>query len=252
MKNIVCIIQARMSSTRLPGKVMLPLSGHPVIAHVFNQLSFSKQISKCVLATSLDITDDTLEKWAVESGRLCFRGSLNNVLERFYFAAQEYEADVVARVTADCPLIDPDVVDKVIAGFLDGKFDYYSNINPPTFPDGLDIEVFSFSALRKAFQEAKLDSEIEHVTPYLRNHPELFRVGNCESNKNYQDLRWTLDNKEDYELLKKVFEDLHSNGGYIHWQDVITYLHNHPSVKRINEHIERNEGYKKSLREDNI
>ncbi|MGB2870022.1 MAG: glycosyltransferase family protein [Bacteroidota bacterium] len=250
MKNVLCIIQARMSSTRLPGKVLLPLGGRPVIEQVFHQLSFSKRIKKISVATSTDRSDDELERWATRLKYLCYRGSLDNVLERYYRAAQQNNADVVVRVTADCPLIDPEVADAVIDGFLQGTFDYYSNVNPPTFPDGLDVEVFSFAALKSAFENARLKSETEHVTPYIRNHPEMFPAGNFRNERNFESHRWTLDTREDYEFLKIIFGALSKPGQPIRWMDTIRFLERNPNVRSINEHIERNEGYKKSLKED--
>jgi len=250
MEKIIAIVQARMTSTRLPQKVLKNLAGRPVVSQVFNQLSFSKLLTDLLLATSLDSSDDPLEKWAVENGFKFFRGDLKNVLKRFYDAAKQNNADVIVRITADCPLIDPGVVDKVIEGFLGGKYDYFSNVNPPTFPDGLDTEVFSFTALEKAFLEAEMQSEIEHVTPYIRNHPDIFRIGNYSSLQDYSKFRWTLDNIEDYEFLKILYKNLYKENNFIRWQDVIEFIKNHSNILKLNAHLERNEGYIKSLNED--
>ena len=148
--------------------MLLPLCDKPVINHVFHQLSFSKRLSNIILATSNDVSDDLLKEWAKNNNRDCYRGSLDNVLERYYFAAKKYQGDVIVRVTADCPLIDPTVVDLVIDHFLSGQYDYFSNTMVPTFPDGLDTEVFTFAALEKAYKTAKWKSEIEHVTSYIK------------------------------------------------------------------------------------
>lgn len=250
MSKIVAIVQARMSSSRLPGKVLKPLSGIPVLSHVFNQLSFSKKLDDIVLTTSNDISDDRLQKWAEENNRNFFRGDLENVLYRYYETSLKYRADVIVRITGDCPLIDPSIVDKVIGGFFDGDYDYYCNTNPPTFPDGLDTEVFSFSALETAYREAKLKSEQEHVTPYIKNHPELFKIGNLVSEVNFEKLRWTLDNQEDYEFLSKIFESLYKPNSFIRWEKVIGFLEKNEDLQKINAHIERNEGFYKSLKED--
>jgi len=250
MTKIAAIVQARMSSSRLPGKVLLDLAGKPVLWHIFNQLSYSKALKDVIVATSYDRTDDPIEKWAHENGYNLFRGDLGNVLSRFYKAAKKFNVDVIARITGDCPLIDPTIVDNVIQGFIDGGFDYFSNNNPSTFPDGLDVEVFSFGALEKAFLNAKYTSEIEHVTPYIRKHPELFKLGNYFSDKNYEKLRWTLDYKEDYKFLSIIFKELFRSNSYIGWKSVINYLEQNPNIQQMNAHFERNEGYRKSIRED--
>lgn len=252
MKNIVCIVQARMSSTRLPNKVLLPLAGKSVLSQVFNQLSFSKLINKVVLATSIDKSDDQLEEWAINNEKDFFRGSLENVLERFICAARKFNADIVIRITADCPLIDPELVDICITEFIQGDYAYFTNTNPPTFPDGLDCEIIKLSALERAYKEAKLKSEIEHVTPYIRNHPEIFKIGNYSSEKNYEFHRWTLDNEEDYEVIKRIYNELYEEGKFIPWRNVIEFLENHPEVAEINSKIKRNEGFAKTLEEDKI
>lgn len=250
MKKIVAIIQARMSSSRLSNKVLLNLCGKPVVEQVFNQLSFSKLINEIVLATSEDRSDDPLENWARLANYKFFRGSLNNVLERFYDAARFFSADIIVRITADCPLIDPSVVDDVIKGFLCGNFDYYSNINPPSFPDGLDTEVFSFDTLEKAFRNADLQSEIEHVTPYIRNHPDLFRIGNLNFEKKFDHLRWTLDNQEDFEFISIIYDELYKKKSFIKFKEVLKFLEKNKELMNINSHIERNEGFSKSLKSD--
>lgn len=250
MKKITAIVQARMTSTRLPQKVLKDLAGKPVISQVFNQLSYSKLLSGIVLATSTDISDDPLEKWAIENGYNIFRGDLNNVLKRFYDAAISLNAELIVRITADCPLIDPEVVDKVIEKFINGDYDYLSNANPPTFPDGLDTEIFSFESLKKAYDNATLKSEFEHVTTFIVNHPEFFKIGNYSSTSNYEKLRWTLDNKEDYEFLSIVYKELYKPNSFISWKEVINFLESNKSLLKINEHINRNEGLIKSLNED--
>lgn len=248
--KIVCIVQARMSSSRLPGKVMMPLAGKPVIEQVFHQLSFSRRIRQAMLATSIDPRDEALAAWAGRSGIALFRGSLDNVLDRFYRAARQQAADAVVRVTADCPVIDPDVLDRVIEAFIDTDRDYVTNANPPTFPDGLDCEVFSMAALETAWKCAALQSEIEHVTPYIRNHPERFRLGNVASEANLQHLRWTLDNREDYQLLSAVYDHLYRTDDCIRMGAVLALMERQPELAGLNRHLKRNEGLMKSLQQD--
>jgi len=250
MSKTIAIVQARMSSSRLPGKVLKNLAGKPAIWHVFNQLSFSKKIDQIVLATSINEEDDQLEEWARKNDINFFRGDLDNVLKRFYDTASYYNGDIIVRITADCPLIDPSVVDKVIQKFLEGNYDYLSNTNPPTFPDGLDTEVFTFNTLKEAYQNAKLKSELEHVTPYIWNHPEKFKLGNLTSSENYEHLRWTLDNPEDYKFLSEIFDNLFIENSHISHKTVLDFLAENEQLIEINSKIKRNEGLDKSLKED--
>lgn len=208
MPNIVAIVQARMSSTRLPGKVLKPLGSKIALARVIHQLSGAQRINQIVLATSIDASDDSLIGWARKSQIPYMRGSLHDVLDRYYRTATHYKADIVVRITADCPLIDPTVVDSVIERFLQNDCDYASNINPPTFPDGLDTEVMSFEALERAWIDAKLPADREHVTLYIRNNPELFRIANVAYRDDISKLRLTLDTQEDYEFLNRLIQKL--------------------------------------------
>lgn len=248
--NIVCVVQARMSSSRLPSKMMMSLSGRPVIEQVFRQLSFSKKINICVLATSVDSSDNELYQWAVRNEIPCYRGSLDDVLDRYYGAVKNFDADIIVRITGDCPLIDPEIIDKVIELHLRSGNDYTSNANPPTFPDGYDTEVFSFASLEKAWKDAKLVSEREHVTPYLKKHSEIFKLGNYASEKDFSGFRTTLDNKEDYKLISAIYEKLYKENDFIRLENVVKFLSENPDLADLNSHIKRNEGYKKSLDKD--
>ena len=252
MKKIAAIVQARMSSSRLPQKVLMDLQGKPVIEQVCHQLSYSKLLNEIILATSSDSSDDPLIEWAKSKQIKYFRGDLNNVLKRFYDTAKYFNIEVIVRITADCPLIDPEIVDNVIEQYLNGNHDYFSNTNPPTFPDGLDTEVFSFTSLEKAFHQAELLSEIEHVTPFIRNHAEIFKIGNYSSPINDERLRWTLDNEEDYKFISTVYKNLFDKNTYIAWRDVLKFLDANKEVIGINQHIARNEGLTKSLKTDKI
>lgn len=251
MKRVVAIIQARMGSTRLPGKVLMPLGNRTVLEQVIHQLSFSRRIDEVVLATTLEPSDEGLVDVAERRGIPIYRGSAADVLDRYYQAASRQSASVVVRITADCPLLDPMIVDETIGEYFRGAFDYVSNFSPPSFPDGLDAEVFSFAALDRAWREAVLPSEREHVTPYIRNHPELFRVGSYRQEVDLSALRWTLDNPEDYQLLSKLIAGLGAKvEGAVHLADVMEVLTGHPELSTLNSHIARNEGMKKSLEED--
>jgi len=244
------IIQARMGSTRLPGKVMRELAGRPMLWHVVNRVRRAEKVDQSLVATSVKSEDDTIEKFCSGIDVFCFRGSENDVLDRYYKAAREVGADVIVRITADCPLIDPAIIDRTIEIFLGGRYDYVSNIDPPSFPDGLDTEVFSFEVLDKIRRLASLNSHREHVTLYLRNHPARFRVGNLKSERDYSGLRWTVDEPEDLEFVRAVYS--HFENTEFGLDDIIKLLEDKPGLKEINTGIRRNEGLLKSLREEDL
>ncbi|MFX0195113.1 MAG: cytidylyltransferase domain-containing protein [Candidatus Hodarchaeota archaeon] len=245
---IAAIIQARMGSMRLPGKVLLDISGQPMLWHVVNRVRRVKRVDKVFVATSDEVSDDPIVAFCEEEGISCFRGSSDNVLDRYYQAAKWLDADVIVRITADCPLIDPEVLNDVVEHYMEGDFDYVSNIDPPTFPDGLDIEVFSCQTLQWAWREAKLQSEREHVTPYIRRRPQLFRIGNVTYKEDLSKMRWTVDEPADLEFVRAVYEYLGSMSFGL--ADVLNVLKNHPELMEINAGIGRNEGYQKSVREE--
>lgn len=247
-KNIVAIIQARMSSSRLPGKILMPLAGKPVLEHVVRRIRTCKTIAKVVVATSTDQTDDAIQTWCEEAGVSYYRGSLDDVLDRYYQAAKLYQANAVVRITADCPVIDPTIVDEVVTGFLAGGYDYYGLSGE--FPDGLDCTVFAFTALAQAWREAKLKSEREHVGPYIEKHPELFKSGELNKFTGLSHHRWTLDEPRDYDFLQAVFASLYREESPFLASEVLSLLENEPELMDINGNIIRNEGYLKSLMED--
>jgi spore coat polysaccharide biosynthesis protein SpsF (cytidylyltransferase family) len=244
---IGAIVQARMASTRLPGKVLLPLAGKPILWHVVSRVGTSRLIKKVVVATTDRKEDDAICDFCRKNGIDFFRGSEDDVLDRFYRAAKKFRFNAVVRVTADCPLHDPVVIDRVIGEYAKGGYDYVTNANPPTYPDGLDVEVFSFAALERAWKEARLKSEREHVTPYIRNSG-LFRLGNVANNSDLSSYRWTLDQPEDFEFIKSVYAAMKKDA--FGMDDVLALLGRHPELLGINAGIGRNEGYAKSLRED--
>jgi len=243
------IIQARMGSTRLPRKVMLNILGKPVLWHVVNRVSKARLIDGLIVATTVKLEDDIIAEFCKSNGVLVFRGSENDVLDRYYQCAKEYNIKDIVRITADCPLHDPNVIDMVIKEYLGGDCDYACNTIKYTFPDGFDVEIFSFTALEDAWKNAKLTSEREHVTPYIRKN-EKFRKKNVFSNKKYPLYRCSLDHPEDYEFIKRIYEGIGKEMFYI--DDVINYLRKQQELLKINQHIEINEGYLKSLKEDEI
>jgi spore coat polysaccharide biosynthesis protein SpsF len=249
--KIVAIIQARMTSKRLPKKVLLPINGLSVLEHVYSRLNKCKTLNEIIVATSTNISDDKIEHLCKLKNIKVFRGSLNDVLDRYYRCAKFYKADAIVRITADCPLIDPEIVDEVVKGFLSNDYDFYSLIG--SFPDGLDCQVFSFKALKKSWIEAKLRSDREHVGTYIeKTRSSSFHSGGLEKFKNFGHYRWTLDRIEDYHFLKKIFDKLFTKNRNFKSNDVIQLLKREPELLKINSNIIRNEGYLKSLKGDRL
>ncbi len=249
---IAVIIQARMGSTRLPGKILKKILGKTMIEHMIERVKRSKSIDKIILATTLNKEDAGLSVIAKRQKIDFYRGSEKDVLDRYYQAAKKFKADVVVRVTGDCPLIDSAVVDRVVNFYKKNmdKFDYVDNVLPPTFPDGMDVEVFSFSALERAWREAKLPSEREHVDPYIIYHPEIFRLGSVRYKKDISNLRLTVDNPEDLTLVRDIFKFLYKKNKRFSLEDILVLEKEHPEMFRVNRHLERSDGYLKSLAQD--
>lgn len=201
----VAIIQARMSSSRLPGKVLMPIAGMPSILLMCARVRRARSIDAICLATSVDPTDEPLAEAVAAAGIAVHRGSLDDVLDRFAGAAREQGAEIVVRLTGDCPLIDPEVIDRVV-GLVAQGCDYASNSDPPAFPDGLDVEAMTAAALEAAAAEARLGSEREHVTPFIRNHPERFRAGHLGAAVDLSALRWTVDYPDDLAAVRALAE----------------------------------------------
>lgn len=251
-KKVVLIIQARVGSTRLPGKVLKDISGKPMLWHVINRVKKAKLINQIILATTNKKEGLPLIEIASEEGIESYAGSEEDVLDRYFQAATKYKADVIVRITADCPLIDPKVMDKAIEHFMKGNFDYVTNTIKYTYPDGLDVEVFSYNALKKAWTEAKFPSEREHVTSYMRKHIEKFKIENVENDENIGHLRWTVDEEKDLEFVREVYKNLYKEGEIFYMEDVLKLLKEKPELVEINKKIIRNEGYLKSLEKDKI
>jgi spore coat polysaccharide biosynthesis protein SpsF len=245
----VAIIQARMTSTRLPGKVMAEVAGKPILGHVVHRAQQARTLDLVIVATSNQSTDNIVSQYSGKLGIPCFRGSEQDVLSRYYYAAKEFDANAIVRLTSDCPLLDPVVIDRVVQEFLVGEYDYVSNTLEPTYPDGLDTEVFRWGTLERAWKEATLKSEREHVTPYIWKNPRLFRLRNVRNGENLSQLRWTVDKREDLEFVRQVYNYLGSMTSF-GMTELLALLSEHPDLKRINAGFERNEGYEKSLSED--
>ncbi len=227
----------------------MDIEGKPLIYHFIFRLKHSKKIDEIVIATTTDKKDDIIEEFVRGMGVECFRGSEEDVLERYYLTAKEHKADVVVRVTADCPLIDPEIVDQAISEFLKQDIDYISNTKEPTFPHGMDVEVFAMEALERAFKEAKLPSEREHVTPYIWKNIDIFRVKQFYNKEKLQHYRWTVDHKEDLEVVREIFKELGTERVF-HMEEIVELMQRRPELQEINAGKDRYEGYKKSLKEE--
>ncbi len=234
--RVVAIIQARMGSTRLPGKVLKDLGGETVLARVVSRTRRATLLDEAVVATSVLPADDTIARECEHLKVACFRGDEVDVLDRYYRAAQKFAADAVVRITADCPLIDPELVDTTIRTFLEQKADYANNTSPRTYPRGLDTEVFTFTGLERAWREAVKPYEREHVTPYFYEHPELFRVAFTRGERDYSAHRWTLDTPEDLELIRAIYARLDNRDDF-GWREVLAVTEREPELAALNSHI---------------
>jgi len=241
--KVVAVVQARVGSTRLPGKVLEDISGKPMLWHVLNRLRLSNRLSDIVLAIPDSEPNNRLEDFAKEFSFHYCKGSEEDVLSRYYGAAIKFGADVIVRLTSDCPLIDPRVTDKVIEEHLNSDADYTSSAIKRTFPRGLDTEVFNFAALERAHREAKQDYEREHVSPYIYQHPSLFQLKSVEATGKLMrpDLRLTVDTEEDLKLIREIFKRLQRNGQVFYIEDVINLLDKHPELVAINAHVRQKE-----------
>jgi len=246
---VVAIIQARMGSSRLPGKTLADLEGKPLLARVIERVLAARLVQRATVATTTNPEDEAILDLARSCGLDAYAGSSNNVLDRFYNAAKHVHADVIVRITADDPFKDPDIIDRIIAVLLENReLDYVSNTIRPTFPEGLDVEAFSFDALERAWKEADIAADREHVTPYMWRHPERFALRNVTNDIDLSNLRWTLDYPEDLVFARQVYGAF-PDGRIFLMKDILELLSERPELSALNAGFERNAGYKKSLRE---
>ncbi len=247
---IGCIIQARMGSTRLPGKVMLSVENDKTVLYfVIKQLQNCKLVDKIIVATTTLEDDNKIANFSKDSGIDCFRGSSDNVLDRYYQCAKEYSVSTIVRIPSDKPLIDPEIVDNVVSMFMNSSYDYITNFLPnPTFPSGTEVEVFSINALKKAWEKAKIPSEKEHVTPYFINHKDEFKISHTENSENLSHLRWAVDRIEDLKLVRKIASKIKKRP--ILMKDILELFTREPELVKINKNVNREEGSLKSLKED--
>ena len=238
-RNIVIVVQARKGSTRLPGKITMPLAGKPLLVRMVERIAAAKTPKIIVVATTTDEIDDEVEVICNEHGFNCFRGHPTDLLDRHYKTGLEYGADIVVKIPSDVPLIDPKIIDRVLQLYLDNmdRFDFVSNLHPATYPDGNDVEVIPMPVLESAYNEAKTSMEREHTTPFIWENPQRFRIGNVEweSGKDYSmSHRFTIDYPEDYEFIKRVYDELFEDNPDFDLNDILSLLEKQPEIYDIN------------------
>jgi spore coat polysaccharide biosynthesis protein SpsF len=249
--TVLAILQARVTSTRLPNKVLAPILGQPMLARQIERLRRATTLDNLVVATSDDASDDPLVAMCEDIGVPFYRGSLNDVLARFKGACEAFgSANHIVRLTGDCPLADPAVIDAVVRHHLASDADYTSNALQPTWPDGLDVEVLRMETLNRIFDEAHLPSEREHVTSYIYKNPEFFYIEQFKSERDLSHFRWTVDESADLVFVSEVYAALYPKNPAFDMTDVLTLIEQCPGLAKLNDHFLRNEGYAKSLATD--
>ena len=243
--KIIAITQARTGSTRFPNKIMIKIEDETLLSIHVNRIKKSKKINSIIIATTSKAKDDIIELESKKLNVSCYRGEEEDVLDRFYRAAKPYKPDFVVRLTSDCPLIDPSLIDMIIEATVNSKVDYCSNTLIESYPDGQDVEVFSFNSLKKAWEESVLMSDREHVTPYMKKN---FKVLNVHSNNmKFNKVRMTVDEPSDFVVIKRLVDKLGLNEK---WENYTNLYLNDKTISNTNDSITRNEGYLKSLKDD--
>ncbi|WP_078378901.1 cytidylyltransferase domain-containing protein [Sutcliffiella halmapala] len=239
--KVAAIIQARMGSSRLPGKILKTINGKTLLEYQIERVRQAKAINQIIIATTVKESEEPILKLCKEMKIEYYRGSEEDVLSRYYETAQKFGVDVIVRLTSDCPIIDPEVIDKVVNYYIDNRkeVDYVSNTLERTYPRGMDTEVFSFKALKKAYNEAILPWEKEHVTAYFYNNPNFFILRGIKSDQDYQSYRWTVDTEEDFQLIRNILCELYNIKKHFLLKDIVDILSDHPEWSKINAHIEQ-------------
>lgn len=247
---IAVFIQARFGSTRLPGKVLETILGKQMLQLQIERVSSCSTVDKIVVVTSTSVEDLEIVKLCKDIGVDVFCGNLENVLDRFYQAAKKYKPEHIVRLTGDCPLIDPKIIDSTVHLYLEEKCEYGTNCMPPSYPDGLDVEVFNFHILETAWKEARLPSQLEHISVFFEDQPERFKISNLAYKEDLSGMRWTVDEPEDFEFVTKIFEALYPVKPLFGMEDVLDLLKKEPEWASLNKHFIRNEGLIKSREKD--
>ncbi|WP_252255065.1 glycosyltransferase family protein [Clostridium sp. ZBS12] len=245
--KVTAIIQARMNSTRLPAKVMKEIKGKTVLEHVINRVNVAKKVDEIIIATTLNESDNTIETQCEKLGVKCFRGSENDVLSRYYLAASESKCEVIIRITSDCPVIDNKIIDNMVDKFIElnkeKKVEYLSNFDvvSNTFPRGMDVEIITFSALKKTYDEATKEYEREHVTPYIYQNVDKFNIEGYSNSEDLSKYRFTLDTEEDFNVIKIIYESLYEKNKMFGMEEIIDLMKSNPFIKEINRDVKQKE-----------
>ena len=250
MDNVIVIVQARVSSKRLPNKVLKLINDTPMLELQIERIKKAKNVDNIVVATSDHPSDSAIETLCKKINTPCFQGNLSNVLDRYYQASSTFPSKHIVRITGDCPLIDASIIDQVISLHLSSKADYTSNCQIPCLPDGLDVEIFTHNTLVKCHSLAKKPSEKEHVTLFIKNNPKLFTIQNFTYSENLSHLRWTVDEPEDFTFVSKVYHNLYFENPNFSMKEVLELLKKKPALLKINNHLIRNQGLERSLQQD--
>lgn len=239
------IIQARCGSSRFPNKVFAKIIGKPLIWHVVNRLFCAKTINNIVIATTTNPKDDKIEMWCRENNINVYRGSENDVLNRYYCASLAFPSDIIVRITADDPFKEPAIIDKIVTKLITEKYDLVTNNFPPSFPEGIDCEAFTFSALKESEEVVTDTFEREHVTQYIYHNPEKFKIGNISFIQNLSFLRWTIDRDLDFEMVKAIYAKRDpENNGILLMNEILEIIDRNPEIATINADVERSDMYK--------
>jgi spore coat polysaccharide biosynthesis protein SpsF len=251
----LAIIQARMNSARLPGKVLMPVNDRPLLSYMVERVRTASYVDNLLIATSIEESDDPIEQYCLNNHIPVFRGNLDDVLDRFYQASKTYESEIIVRLTGDCPLIDPTIIDTMISKFKNSDFDYLANTAPPkgiTYPEGMDVEIFTKESLKKAWMEAKKPSEREHVTFYFWKNTHLFSISRHDLNEDYSNFRLTVDYPEDFKLVKNILDYFYTSHTQFNMGDIISYLDDNPKIADLNKNIDSFTGWTASLVNDKL
>ena len=231
--RVNAIVQARCGSSRFPNKVFADIDGKPLLEHAVSRLSYTKTIDQVIVATTVNEKDDKIEEWCAAKKLSCFRGSENDVLNRYYCASLAYPSDVIVRITADDPFKEPSLIDKVVSKLVDESYDLVTNNYPPSFPEGLDCEAFTFRTLEIMEKNAESPFEREHVTQYAYRNPAKFKIGNIASEKPLSAYRWTIDNQEDYAMVKEIYAKRTKKSGILLMHEIMESMERNPDMKNI-------------------
>jgi spore coat polysaccharide biosynthesis protein SpsF len=251
--NIIAFVQARLGSSRLPGKALREIQGKPMIWHVIDRLKHSKHISKIVVATTINPLDEKIAAFCEQNNVGYHRGSEMDLVSRFYETAKKFNADIIVRIWGDCVMIDPQIVDKGIAMLLDGKLDYVSNVRPPSFPRGMDFEVFTFAALERDFKETSDPFYREYMTDYIFRNPDKFKLGNLANDTDMSSRCLYVDYADDLALAQEIYKEMHAQGKTMFYlQDILDLLEQNPRLKQMNAGLQRYSDYLAALKKKGI